>query len=230
MANLPDDIQWDVETFARGVIMGSAPYLEKHTETLYKAFAPLRAALGTVTMYRGEPLDPPKIKRKWLSWTTDPRMAGQFAGKGSHIIEARIPAKDVVAGIVSPHNENYIEYLVRDRPEYHQPSPTQVPLYNFVMMQENHAPWPDGIEYWKEEHYTAMLDIMYPNWKQWLQSTQKAVAQAGGKTIKVREPDYSEDEPPVVSYVLPPGQELPPPWVGELEEGTPMPKYLGKLG
>ena len=125
-ARLDPDIAWAVETFSRGVLVGVAPALERYVDALYPAFEPLRDALhsrygSTLHVFRGEPVDRPAIKRRFLSWTTDGEMAAGFADRrGFQVVEADVAVADIVAGLVSEHNPNYIEYLVRDRPSYHE--------------------------------------------------------------------------------------------------------------
>jgi len=119
---LDPNLQHQVESFLWGVRVGKAPALEAHTAELYKAYAPVRQVLqGSVHLYRGEPVDRPKIRRKWLSWSPSKRIAAEFAlEEGHEVIEADVRASDVVAVLLSPHNRSYVEYLVLDRPQYHK--------------------------------------------------------------------------------------------------------------
>jgi hypothetical protein len=224
MANLPEAVQREMWHFSQMVPVGRAPDLEKYTAVMYKAFAPLRRVLGSVTMYRGEPLDPPRIKRKWLSWTTSPSLASQFAGvREHHIVEAKVEVSDVVAAIVSPHNDRYIEYLVLDRPEYHQPSKDQVPLYYSTSLVEDYATaWPEHLDPWADT--PEVHAARFPGWERWVEGVRRAVERVGGKVLKVREPDH--DHNPLVSFLLSSGQEPPVEVDGD---GVPMPMYLGRL-
>jgi len=216
MDRLPEDVRWAVEDFAQGVMAGRAPNLERHTRELYKAFAPLRAALpGEVTVYRGEPKNPPKIKRKWLSWSPSATMAAQFGiGTGKHIVEAAVSSKDVIAGILSPHNENYIEYLVWDRPQYHEKGTENPHVY--VLSRD----W--GTYEWTQELHED---------ESWLEASVRDIERLGGKVLRVRKYDPDEDFAPKITFVLPSGASL-----DSLERDTydvydmgEAPRYYGKL-
>jgi len=111
--------------WTQGTICGVTPRLDDYTDVLYASFKPLRRFLAykygqKVTMFRGEPIEIPCIDRKWLSWTTNHGLAAVFADrKEHHIVKAEVDVNDVVAGIVLHEGEYYIEYLILDRPEYH---------------------------------------------------------------------------------------------------------------
>ena len=234
MLNLPENIHRDIESFAHLVLMGQAPSLEKHTSTLYKAFAPLRKALGgTTTMYRGQPIDPPKIERKWLSWTTEPRMAARFTGdRGDQIIEAKVKSSDVVAGILSPNNPNYIEFLVKNRPEYQTRSPKQVPIYYALYMPLNPRFYDDFPENYGDLSDREQLEYSYPDWKRWLRDNGKAVERAGGIVMYSDPPKMNPDEKdPFLGVLMPADAELPPALAAldDAQYGRPMPKYMGKV-
>lgn len=115
-----------VERYLHGVVSGVTPDLEEHTDALRRAYAPVRAALrakygATVRVYRGEPTRKPQVERRWLSWTPSRKLAEAFAWKpGYHVVEATVKVADVVAVLVSPHNRDYIEFLVRERRSYHR--------------------------------------------------------------------------------------------------------------
>jgi len=216
MDRLPEDVRWAVEDFAQGVMAGRAPNLERHTRELYKAFAPLRAVLpAEVTVYRGEPKNPPKIKRKWLSWSPSAAMAAQFGiGTGKHIVEAAVSSKDVIAGILSPHNENYIEYLVWDRPEYHEKGTENPHVY--VLSRD----W--GTYEWTQELHED---------ESWLEASVRDIERLGGKVLRVRKYDPDEDFAPSIMFVLPSGVSPEP-----LERDTydvydmgESPRHYGKL-
>jgi hypothetical protein len=120
--DLDPSLQHKVENFLWGVIAGKAPALEAYTDELYEAYTPVRRALpGTVHLYRGEPVDKPHVKRRFISWSPSKRIAAEFATEqGYEIIEADVRSSDVVAVLLSPHNRSYVEYLVLDRKKYHQ--------------------------------------------------------------------------------------------------------------
>lgn len=134
---LDPGLKHEVDTFLRGVIMGKAPYLEKFVRELYDAYEPVRAMVrkrhgSKVTLYRGEPVDKPALKRKFLSWTPSWKLATHFSGDDHEIIEADVRTSDVIAVLVSP-NLRYVEYLVRDRKEYHErQSEEQIPFRGFI--------------------------------------------------------------------------------------------------
>jgi hypothetical protein len=124
-AGLPYELRRSVDIFLEGVFEGTAQPLEKHADELYMAYAPARQAIAskhgsTVKVYRGEPKDKPGISRRFLSWTPSYDLAARFAEKKDfEVVEANVKVSDVVAVLVSPHRTSYIEYLVRDRKEYH---------------------------------------------------------------------------------------------------------------
>lgn len=124
--SLPLRLQGQVEHFLFGVTVGKAQPLEAHAGELYNHYEPVRALLRSkhgmsLVLYRGEPKDKPPIKRRFLSWTASPKLAATFAqAKGYEVVEANVRVSDVVAGLISPHNDFYVEYLVKDRPEYHE--------------------------------------------------------------------------------------------------------------
>lgn len=232
MANLSYRLRKEVDDFAAGVIMGQAPSLEQHTSALYKAFAPLRKALGgTTTMYRGQPINPPKIDRKWLSWTTEPRMAARFTDiSGDQIIEAKVKSSDVVAGILSPRNPNYIEFLVKNRPEYQTRSQKQVPIYYALYMPLNPRFYDDMPENFSGLSDREQLEFNYPDWKRWLKDNERAVERAGGKVMHSAPPKY-DDRAPFLGVLMPADAELPPALAAldDAEYGRPMPRYMGKV-
>ena len=234
MANLPDRLRQAVDIFSAGVIMGKAPSLEQHSSALYKAFAPLRKALGgTTTMYRGQPINPPKIERTWLSWTTEPRMAALFSGnRGYQIIEAKVKSSDVVAGILSPRNPNYIEFLVKNRPEYQTRSQKQVPIYYALDMPLNPRFYDDMPENFSGLSDREQLDFSYPDWKRWLKDNGKAVERAGGLVMHNDPPTMNPDEKgPFLGVLMPADVELPPALAAldDAKYGRPMPRYMGKV-
>ena len=234
MANLPDRLRWAIDDFAAGVIMGEAPSLEQHTSTLYKAFAPLRKALGgTTTMYRGQPIDPPKIDRKWLSWTTEPRMAALFTGvRGDQIIEAKVKSSDVVAGILSPNNPDYIEFLVKNRPEYQTRSQKQVPIYYALYMPLNPRFYDDMPENYGDLSDREQLEFSYPDWKRWLKDNERAVERAGGLVLNSDPPKMNPDEEsPFLGVLMPADVKLPPALAAldDAKYGRPEPRYMGKV-
>ena len=123
---LSPTLRHEVDTFVHGVLVGQVPSLETCcTDELYAAYAPMRELLrtmkgGSIHLYRGEPAEKPALDRKWLSWTSSKRLAKWFAErKGSHVVEADVRVADVVAVLLSSQNRDYVEYLVKDRPEYH---------------------------------------------------------------------------------------------------------------
>lgn len=234
MANLPDRLRREIDDFAAGVIMGKAPSLEQHTSALYKAFAPLRDALGgTMTVYRGQPINPPKIDRKWLSWTTEPRMAALFTeARGYQIIEAKVKSSDVVAGILSPNNPNYIEFLVKNRPEYQTRSQKQVPIYYALYMPLNSRFYDDMPENYGDLSDRERLEFEYPDWKRWLKDNERAVEQAGGLVMKRLTPKVNPVERgPFLGVLMPADVKLPPALAAldDAKYGRPAPRYMGKV-
>lgn len=215
MARLDPSLRWEIKDFAGGVITGKAPALERHTTALYKAFAPLRAALPSkVTVYRGEPKSPPGIKRKWLSWSPAASMAAKFSrGRDMHVVEATVPSSDIVAGIISPHNDNYIEYLVFDRPEYHAQGTGNPRWYR--VEQDLGPPWTPERE----------------SDESWMPKVRRQIESLGGKVTKVR--GYVEEDgfSPMMMFVLPPGVD---PSVLEtrtikVEDYGERPDYFGRM-
>jgi hypothetical protein len=234
MANLPERLRWEIDDFAAGVIMGKAPSLEQHTSTLYKAFAPLRKVLGgTTTMYRGQPINPPKIERKWLSWTTEPRMAALFTeARGYQIIEAKVKSSDVVAGILSPRNPNYIEFLVKNQPEYQTRSQKQVPIYYALYMPLNPRFYDDMPENYGDLSDWEQLEFSYPDWKRWLKDNERAVERAGGLVMHSDPPKMNPDEEgPFLGVLMPADLKLPPALAAldDAKYGRPEPRYMGKV-
>lgn len=205
---LPAAIQHEIDSFLHGVFGGQMQRLEKHHRILWEAFTEARRVLAskygpTVKMYRGEPIAPPKIKRNFLSWTTDPRMAAMFAHtEENHVISAEVALRDIVFGMTSPHNDMYIEYLVRDRPKYHLEG-SKVPVFG----------WVDLFDLGEE------------------QAAVQAIKDAGGKVLVIRRPGdekdpYNERDYITIGAVLPPEANIAP---FTLENPRPDPKYFGLL-
>lgn len=122
--SLPLTLRYEIDAFVHGVLGGRAQPLEDHTEELYRAYAPVRAFLRThdttIKLYRGEPKNKPQLLRRFLSWTPYRRLAARFAESENYeIIEADVKVSHVVAVLTSPENASYIEFLVRDRKQYH---------------------------------------------------------------------------------------------------------------
>ena len=114
-----------LDDYVQGVFVGRAQPVERFAAEIYRAFEPVRAQLrresGTrVLLFRGEPRHPPRIARRFLSWTTDEGMARDFADQEGHVVRvAKVDVDDVVGAIVGS-GKNYVELLVKDRPRYHE--------------------------------------------------------------------------------------------------------------
>jgi hypothetical protein len=161
------------------------------TDELYEAYAPVRDLVrkrhgSKVTLYRGEPKNKPRLKRKWLSWTPSWKLATYFGvghDEDHEIVEAQVRTSDVIAVFVSPHNSSYIEYVVRDRPEYHaQQSEEQVPLMGYITNDSKgkELGWPvqtvlnGQLGYW---------DFDPDHARQEFPKIQRAVEAVGGKVL-----------------------------------------------
>lgn len=187
VTSLPLRVQYDVEDFLRGVIVGEAPYLEKHTEALHEAFAPARDLIrkkygDEVTLYRGEPEKIPAVARQWLSWSPNPSLAAGFSTRDDHhLVGAKVKVDDLHAILLSPHNRNYVEYLARDRPAYHA--------------NAKRLPWSGHIE----------LRAHGPHTEAEVERLRRTVARHGGELVKVRvrrDEDSDTDEKRVTAHIL----------------------------
>ena len=114
-----------LDQYVQGVLVGRAQPVERFAGEIYDAFEPVRAQLRResgprVLLFRGEPRHPPRIARRFLSWTTDEAMARDFADEHGHVVRvARVDVDDIVGAVVGP-GKSYVELLVRDRPRYHE--------------------------------------------------------------------------------------------------------------
>lgn len=209
---LPGRLKHDIDSFTHGVFVGQTPRIEGQFTALYKAYAPLREVLrhtygSTVTMYRGQPKVAPNVKRRFLSWTTNPTMAAEFAQERDyHVLSAEVDIRDVVFGVTIGESGYYVEYLVLNKPKY-QAKGSDVPQMGFAVNLE----------------------------KKEVERLTRAVEDVGGKVIKVKE--YTEDFDPEypewpmqhsVTFVLP---------FGAVVKGfdmddfglRPYPQYFGKV-
>lgn len=197
---LPEDLRHDVDEFLAGVFLGSAPQLESHIDALYEAYAPVRKLMhgSGVTLYRGEPKDRPALKRKFLSWTPSWKLANHFATTRGHVIvEAEVRTSDVVAVFVSPTNTRYVEYLVRDRKEYHEKeSDEQIPLYGRI--EHDHLGRDLG---WEGANWATMGEFLPDRVRAERPHLERALHAVGGALLNLY--INEEDEGAVASVVIP---------------------------
>lgn len=191
---LSEPMQHEVDKFTHGVFPGKMQDLERHHAVLWQAFVGARHVLAsvygsTVKMYRGEPIKPPKLRRNFLSWTVSKHLAAGFAESGddTHVVSADVVLRDIVFGMTSPSNGNYIEFLVRDRPAYHR--------------QGELLPESGWIDLLDPEDETMAV---------------QAVVDAGGKVLKITraqpdDPDEPKDWTTIV-VVVPGGAVIPGPF------------------
>jgi len=133
---LPATIRQDVKSFLHGVFIGKVPPLERYAEELYEAFVPLRERLRKkgqkVRLYRGQPVNAPKLSRKFLQWSSDPTIAAHFGASSNdewrHVLGADVNIDDIIAVFFSRENDNYIEFLVRNDPRYQKQDRAFVPM------------------------------------------------------------------------------------------------------
>lgn len=184
---LPPRLRSEVEHFLFGVMPGRAQPIEAHADELYDYYEPVRALLRgkhgrSLTLYRGEPKDKPPIKRRFLSWAASYKLAAHFArAKGYVVVEADVLVSDVAAVLVSPHNEFYVEYLVKDRPGYHEKA-EPLPLVGSCVYYFSQPGEPDfdtrGFTVERAEALARRLET--------------AVRAAGGKVLRLKiKPDDS---------------------------------------
>jgi len=177
----------EINTFLHGVIVGAAPGLDRHTKKMYTAFKPVRAYLkkkygGKLKLWRGAEVSVRKpVERQWLSWTNNARMAATFAvphgSEKRKVYSAVVPVSDVVAVLLSPHNDNYIEFLVRNKPKYKGPGED--------LPQEG-----------------AVWDV--PTEK--IKALVKAVKKLGGRVLKRQRGEYGdENDTWIMPVILPAG-------------------------
>jgi len=138
-SGLPLGLQYEVRDFLAGVLVGDVQPLERFERDLYIAYEPVRRLLRergpTVRLFRGEPINKPGIQRTFLSWTPILSMAAKFSTRrGFEIVGADVDVEDVVAVLYSPHNPEYVEFLVRERPRYHRQTRYEVPLLGIVYL------------------------------------------------------------------------------------------------
>ena len=207
---LPGALQREVDSYTWGVLVDQAPSLESKAAAFYRAYAPLRDVLrktvgARIPMYRGQPVTPPGVKRRLLSWSTDPNLAAGFAEKEKyHVLSADIDVRDVVAGFVSKYNDQYIEFLVLNKPKY----------------QEKGSPVPE----------IGFSDSLLEPERDRL---VKAVGSIGGKIIKTKvyndgDEDFPEPDSYILTVLIPAGAEIP----GFRRKDfsfRPMGRYFGKV-
>lgn len=193
--SLPSDLQSEVENFVWGVMAGRAQPIEARADELYDYYESVRAVLRgkhgmSLILYRGEPKDKPPIKRRFMSWAGSYRLAAKFAeAKGYEVVEANVRVSDVAAVLVSPHNSAYVEYLVKDRPEYHErgePLPLVGTYTRYFSSPEESDYEP---EWFSVERANALVEGL-----------KRAVGDAGGKVLGV---NIKRDEWVKVTVQLP---------------------------
>lgn len=178
--SLPNTLKWDVEEFLQGVVVGKAQYLEARADELYEFYEPARRALRSkygaeVHLYRGEPTKKPAIVRRFLSWTPVQRLAARFAAqKGYEVVEADVKVSDVAAVLVSPHNSQYIEYLVKDRKHYHERGSPLPLVGGYMAVYEGPYTVPFDLE-----AFTAWAD-------ETVRRLKSSVESVGGKVLKLK--------------------------------------------
>ncbi len=200
-SELDPQLQSKVDDFLDMVLVGRDQPLEAHTPELYEAYTPVRKLMqrkygSSIRLYRGEPKDKPPIKRKFLSWTPSRKLAVTFATKRHYeVVEADMHSGDVVAIFASPHNPNYIEYLCRDRKEYHEVG-EQLPYLGTVTLSFPYANEEDFVGFDQ-----AKLDKD-------VQRLTQALHSKGGKILRVHVDRQNEGVR--VSVLLPPTIEVTP--------------------
>jgi hypothetical protein len=181
LETMPEPLHREVEHFLHGVFGGKAQPLEAKANELYDLYEPVRALLrgkhgSSVLLYRGEPKDKPQIKRRFLSWTPSYAMATKFAAnKGYEVVEADVRVSDVAAVLVSK-NRVYVEYLVQDRPEYHEKG-RGLPYVGIVFV---------SIEEGGFDVYTEMNALIVKK------NLEVAILQAGGKVLRIKADEENE--------------------------------------
>ena len=206
----------------------------EYEDLIYDAFEPMRDALPLrVRLFRGQPVRPPALTRRFLSWTPSLRMAADFAtdraeeGAG-HIIEAEVARRDIVAGLDGGGSkyDTYFEFLVCNRKKYQKKSSFQVPDIHTLALNVLDNYWEqDGYEAanqrWMAQSWDRKnepteddrryLRFLYPDWKKLISAAKVAVERAGGIVVGTRPPDPVEGEngPPRISFVMRAGKQIP---------------------
>lgn len=134
---LPEKLQHEVREFLHGVFVGDSQPIERYAQEIYLAYEPVRDVLrlegNAVLLFRGEPIEKPKVKRVLLSWSPFIKMSALFAERiGYEVVGAQVKVDDVAAVFLSPTNRRYVEFLVRERHEYHHQMHYDVPMLGYV--------------------------------------------------------------------------------------------------